>query len=89
MTLYDEPGRNSISGCHTDIAPEWVSWIQFDIGWEMRQPSGFALRISYGIASLLSSPDWRCTVQGKPVPCDSLNSQTVIPTFTVAMGYAF
>ncbi len=77
------------SGCRTQVSSEFVSWLQFDIGWEMRAPSGFSLRVSYGFATRLNSPNWQCTVLGVTSSCGDETVARTIPTLTVALGYAF
>lgn len=89
MPTMRDCSSHDTSGCRTYVSSEFVSWLQFDIGWEMRAPSGFSLRVSYGFATRLNSPNWQCTVLGETSRCGDETIAKTIPTLTVALGYAF
>jgi hypothetical protein len=77
------------SSCYSRrIMPEWVWWTQVEAGWEYRARSGFLVRVTQGAAFLVTTPDWKCTHFGAPVPCKHV-PQSGIPTVTMALGYAF
>lgn len=77
------------SGCTTHAVPRWVSWLQFELGWETRAPGGFTLLLSGGVATRLNSPHWQCTVLDEPVSCGSSTPLRVQGTFSLSMGHAF
>jgi hypothetical protein len=72
------------------ITAEWVWWGQIETGWEFRHRSGLSLRATTGVAWLLATPNWQCTIDGAPVPCGHRVPSTVLPgTFTFSVGYSF
>jgi len=73
--------------CQVGPKPQWMTWLQLDVGWETRASSGFLLRVSTGYAFALNSPNWHCTLAGKTATCKNIT--TSFPTLTVALGYAF
>jgi hypothetical protein len=68
------------------IAPAPVSWAQAELGWEMRAPTGFALRLASGFAWPIAEPAWRCEPQ--TAGCDGM-PDAVIAVLSVALGYSF
>lgn len=66
-----------------------VSWIQAEAGWEFRLRSGFSFRLSTGLAHVISHPDWQCSVNGQPAPCESKPPAQTVLAQTIAFGYAF
>jgi hypothetical protein len=83
----DDPRSN----CYDPpVTTEWVWWGQAEIGWEFRGRSGFVFRATTGVAGLLGTPEWKCTLQGKPAPCGRHLPEAILPgTLTLALGYAF
>lgn len=77
------------SGCPTERSAEWMTWLQFELGWETRAEYGFSLRLSSGYAMALNAPAWKCTVLGKAVTCDKSSGNADSTTFTVGVGYAW
>lgn len=73
--------------CPLGPSPEWVAWLQFELGWETRASNGFLFRVSAGYAFAINSPNWRCTIEGKASPCRDV--YTSFPTLALALGSAF
>ena len=77
------------SGCSTKYSAEWTSWFQAELGWETRVLEWlFVAGLAAGTRWALNSPSRKCTVLGKAVACGN-SIERVIPTFTLALGYAW
>jgi hypothetical protein len=61
-----------------------------ELGWELRFPSGFGLRLSGGAASALHMATPRCTNAAmQTVACGGPEPERTIVVLTSAFGYAF
>lgn len=68
-------------------------WAQVDFGWERHAASGFLFRVTGGFATMLNPGDLQCTevdrFEGTSTSCSAYRSDVTIPTFDLALGYAF
>lgn len=75
---------------HANNVPRLTSFAQLELGWELRFPSGFGLRLSGGAASALHMATPRCTNAAmQTVPCGGPEPERTIVVLTSAFGYAF
>ena len=72
-----------------NVVPQMVSWLQVELGAELRFRSGVSLRGSFGVATSLRAPHWQCTSHGQPAPCAEWQPAQSLPVVTLAVGYAF
>ncbi len=78
-------------GCfHADTVPRLTSFVQLELGWELRLPSGLMVRISGGAASALYMGTPHCVgAREQTVPCGGPEPERTIAVVTSALGYAF
>ena len=74
--------------CPSGRNAEWITWLQFELGWETRASNGFSLRLSSGYAFALNKPEWKCINSSQSTGCGA-TVNTAIPTFSLALGYAW
>jgi hypothetical protein len=77
-------------GCFdASTIPRETSFIQLEVGWEMRLHGRWVLRVSTGIAEAIAMTAPQCVDRGEPTSCGPGAPSDTVFALTTAFGYAF